>query len=55
MAQTQLFIDDGNENVNANGNPDLSLDGVGRGPEEGLIRKCCLIHLKKSSISAVMV
>ena len=43
----QLFLDDGHEYVNADGDPDLGLDGILGGAEEGFDAQVLLDPLEK--------
>ena len=42
-------LDVSDEEIDTEGDPELSEDGVAGGSEEALTLRCCLIHLKKSS------
>ncbi len=46
----ELLFDDGDEHVNADGNPDLGFHALTELPKNRLIWRWPLIHLKKSSI-----
>ena len=47
--QLEVVLDDGNETVRDDGDVDLYAHSILGLPQNLLTRRCCLIHLKKSS------
>lgn len=55
MLPTQPFWDVCDRHVDRDGDPDLGFDRIVAGPENFLMRRCGLIHLKKSHLPAALV
>ena len=47
--EVESFLEDCNKHIDRDGDPDLGLDGILGDAKKDLMRRCCLIHLKKSS------
>ena len=51
----ESFLDDGDEHVDRYRDPNLSVYRVCEWPKKALIRRCCLIHLKNTSMCQALV
>ncbi len=55
VIEFQHLFHDGHKHIGGHGDPHLALHGVSEVPKKRLMRRCCLIHLKKSSICQLLL